>query len=227
MAGGTGGREEIPTGNHSGGSRAISSRKWEFGRRTLGVKARISKSVALSRRFWLGFTWLVCCTRFPTGSGPWMKDTPVPPFPKIVVIEESAVVSRLPGRFQRFLLFFLDDRRPAVSDFFLFARSEHAAHDRRVEFVLALDHVSRIIFYVHDENRQIALFFESLVRQGYRQYAVEIPLAVGGFITMPLDVPGEDTNLIEVERHAVLVFGEQNQVLRNFLVAVADFVEDK
>ena len=38
---------------------------------------------------------------------------------------------------------------------------------------------------------------------------------------MPLDVPGEDTNLVEVERHAILVLGEQNQVLRNFLVAIA------
>ena len=44
---------------------------------------------------------------------------------------------------------------------------------------------------------------------------------------MPLDVPGEDTNLIEVERHAVLVFGEQHEVLRNFLVAISDLVEDK
>ena len=60
--------------------------------------------------------------------------------------------------------------------FLLSSRSQYATHDRSVQFVFALYHVSRIILYADDEHRQIAFLFEGLVRHCYWQYAIEIPL---------------------------------------------------
>ena len=77
----------------------------------------------------------------------------------------------------------------------------------------------------NDENRQIAFFVEILMRDRHRQDAIEVALAVSGFVTMLSDVPGEYPDLVVVERHAIFVFGEQHQVLGDLLVAVADMVQ--
>ena len=42
---------------------------------------------------------------------------------------------------------------------------------------------------------------------------------------MALHVPGEDANLVEVKRQAIFGFGEDGQVLRDFLVSIRNLVQ--
>ena len=42
---------------------------------------------------------------------------------------------------------------------------------------------------------------------------------------MALHVPGEDANLVEVKRQAILGFGDNGQVLRDFLVSILDLIQ--
>jgi len=49
-------------------------------------------------------------------------------------------------------------------------------------------------------------------------------LAVGGLVAMALTFQGEDANLVEVERKAVFRFGEDGQILRDFLVSILHLV---
>src|SRR5271165_6400525 len=115
-----------------------------------------------------------------------------------------------------------DDRRA-----FLFSGRQHPTHNWRVQLVLAFSHLSSIILYPHYEDGQIAFLVEGLVGDGRRQNAVETMIAISGLIAMASDVPGEYADLVEVERHAVFVLGEQHQVLWHLFLAVGDLVENQ
>ena len=55
------------------------------------------------------------------------------------------------------------------------------------------------------------------------QHAVHA-LAISRLIAMTAHVPGEDANLVEVEGQSVFGFGEDRQILRNFLVPILNLV---
>src|SRR5512146_208534 len=79
--------------------------------------------------------------------------------------------------------------------FCLFGGGEHAADDGGIQLVLALDHFAGIVLYPQDEHGQHAFLIEVLVRNRDGEDAEELALAVGGFVAMAFDVPGEDANL--------------------------------
>src|SRR5436309_10902325 len=84
------------------------------------------------------------------------------------------------------------------------ARSQHPAHNRRVQLVFPLRDVSGIVLDSKNEDRKRPFFIERFSSDRHRQYAIESTLAVGGFIAMFADIPGEDAGLIEVVGQAVV-----------------------
>src|ERR1035438_7018424 len=107
-----------------------------------------------------------------------------------------------------------------------FSRSQHSPHDWGVQFVLAHDDVSAIVFLSDRKHRQHAFFIEIFLRDSYGQHAFHA-LAVGRFVAMPPYIPGEDANLIEVEGQSVFWFRQNGEILRNFLVSGLHLIEHK
>ena len=99
-------------------------------------------------------------------------------------------------------------RRP-LRRFLLLARGQHPAHDWRVQLVLAFTDITAVVFHSQDENWQISLLIEILMRHCYRQYAVKAMFAVSGLVAMLLDVPSEDANLIVVVGQTVVRFSDR------------------
>ena len=81
-----------------------------------------------------------------------------------------------------------------------FPRCQHPTDDGRIQLVLALADVARIVLHSEDEDRQGAFLVEGLLGDGYRQDSVQPVLAVGGFVAVLADVPGEDPDLVVVVR---------------------------
>src|SRR5438105_2858092 len=102
---------------------------------------------------------------------------------------------------------------------------QDSANYRSVQFVLSVNQVAAGVANFQDEDWQGSFLVEALVANRNRKRSFQLALAVGGFVTMPPQVPGEHPNLVVIEGHAVLRFAEQNQVFGNFLVAVPNFVE--
>jgi hypothetical protein len=80
----------------------------------------------------------------------------------------------------------------------LLARSQHPAHNWCVQLVLALADIAGIVFHSQDEDRQHTFLIEILAGHRHRQNAVQAVLAVGGFVAVLSDVPGEDADLIVI-----------------------------
>ena len=56
---------------------------------------------------------------------------------------------------------------------------------------------------------------------------MKISFAVGSFVAMPPQVPGEDPQLVEILRRSVAGLIQQQQVLGNVFAAIANGVENK
>src|ERR1700722_576357 len=107
---------------------------------------------------------------------------------------------------------------PPGHGFFLnLSRSQHPADDRRVELVLALLHVARIVIHSQDKNGQAPLFIEVFFRHGDGKNSVQSMLAVRRLVAMLAHVPGKHTDLIEIVRQAVVRIGQHAQILRDLL----------
>ncbi len=87
--------------------------------------------------------------------------------------------------------------------------------------------VAAVVFHSQHKHRQRAFFIKIFLSNRRRQDAVQVALAIGGFVTMAFYIPGVDPRLVEVEVHAVVRLGQQHQILRDFLVPVRDLVEHK
>jgi len=79
------------------------------------------------------------------------------------------------------------------------SRRQYAAHNWRVHLVLALAYVAVVVFHADYEYRQHSFFIEIFLRHRYRQDSIQVVLAIGGFIAMVFDIPGKNTDLVEVE----------------------------
>lgn len=89
-----------------------------------------------------------------------------------------------------------------------FSRGEDALDDRSVELIFALRDSAGVVFDVQDKDGQGSFFVEILGADRDRENAVEPVLAIGGLIAMPSSIPGEDADLVEIERLAVVRLGQ-------------------
>jgi hypothetical protein len=108
-----------------------------------------------------------------------------------------------------------------------FAGCQHASHDGSVEFVLPFRNRTRVVLYAQNEDRKHSFLVEAFLRERDRKNPVESVLAVGGFITMLSRVPGKDSSLVVIVRRTVVRFGEQTEILRNFLVAILNGIKNE
>ena len=85
---------------------------------------------------------------------------------------------------------------PWRGNFLHFSGRENATDDGGIHFVLSLAHFAVVVFYLQHENRQSAFFVEIFLRYRHRQEPIQIVLAIGSFIAMLSDIPGEDADLV-------------------------------
>src|ERR1022692_4946475 len=78
----------------------------------------------------------------------------------------------------------------------LFFRGHDPPHDRAVQFVGDVHHLSIVGFLADGEGRQIAFFSEILMPSLHRKIALKIALAISSFVATLGPVLGKDSNLI-------------------------------
>ena len=105
------------------------------------------------------------------------------------------------------------------SVFLLLAGGKHPPHNRRIQFVLALDHIPVFIFDAKNENRQRTFLVEIFGGHGHGKKAIQAMFAIGGFVAVLVRVPGEYADLVEIIRRAVVRLGKRAEILRNVFVA--------
>lgn len=90
-----------------------------------------------------------------------------------------------------------------------FPRRKYSADNRGIQLVLALYDIAGVVPNSEDEDGQGAFFFEAFLSDGYGEDAIQIMLAVGGFVAVLAGVSREDPHLVVVVGQAVVRFGEQ------------------
>src|SRR5438552_8445871 len=99
-----------------------------------------------------------------------------------------------------------------------FARGQDSPDDRRVQLVLLFANISSLVLHSQNEDWEISFRVEVLFGHGDRQYPVKAVFAVGGFVAVLLCVPGENADLIEVKRQAVVGVGQYAKILRDLFL---------
>src|SRR4051794_18106369 len=86
-----------------------------------------------------------------------------------------------------------------------FFRSSDTSNDRADHAVLAFCLLALGALHPQSEGRLHALIPEGLRSNLYGKHSYQIPLPVGGFITMTFQIPGENANLVVVPGQAIFV----------------------
>src|SRR5579872_7519168 len=97
-----------------------------------------------------------------------------------------------------------------------FSGSQNSPDNWSIQLVFALGNVAGVVLDAKDEHGEGSLFVECLLGDSNRQNTRQSVLAIGGFVTVFSNVPGEDAYLIVIVRQSVVGFGQKAQVLRNF-----------
>src|ERR1700733_1158391 len=95
---------------------------------------------------------------------------------------------------------------------------QYSSHNWSVQLVLSLADIPRIVFHAEDKHGKSSLFFEILLRNRHRQNPVQAVLAVRGLVAMLARIPGENADLIEVVRQAVMRIGQDTKIFRDLFL---------